>query len=121
MFDPTILYNTDQEIMAYLFNEMEYYHPEDLKRSRVRQHYQLRDDTCAALHFPGKMWLPHMAQIVASHDFPILTPRSIRYQPTAPLTHSELFRMRAQVKISNSSILGKPINLIRKIRGAISG
>ena len=63
MFDPAIPYNTDQEIMAYLFRDMDIYHPDDLKRSRVGKLYQLATETCAALHFPGKMWLPHLDQI----------------------------------------------------------
>lgn len=116
MFDPSKRYNTDQEILAYLFKDMEYYHPEDLKRSRVRRQYTLSEEPCAALHFPGKMWLPHLDQITASHSFPQSSSLAIRYLPPIALTKMELLRMRARVTISNSAILGKPINLLRTTR-----
>ena len=120
MFDPTKDYNTDQEILAYLYNDMLYYHPEDLKRSRVRRIYDLSQEPCAALHFPGKMWLPHMDQIVACHESPVGKTLSVRYQPPVPLDRLELFRMRARVRISNSQLLGKPINLLRNSRTLFS-
>lgn len=116
MFDPTLRYNTDQEIMAYLFRDMELYHPEDLKRSRRNIRYDLTSEPATALHFPGGMWLAHMDQIAASHDFPARFGAMIRYQTPVALTRPELFRMRAQVRISDSALLGKPINLLRELR-----
>ena len=70
IFYLTIPYNTDQEIMAYLYNKIKYYRPEDVKRPRASLNYNLTEEFCADLHFPRKMWLPHLAQIVASHSFP---------------------------------------------------
>lgn len=121
MFDHTIRYNTDQEIMAYLFRDMQLYHPEDLKRSRVRNHYDLSSETCAALHFPGKMWESHMDQIKALPARPQGDTLQIRYQPPVPLTAAELFKMRARVAISDSTLLGRPINLLRRLRSKING
>ena len=115
MFDPNHFAATDQEIFAYLYNEMEYYHPEDLKRSRVGSIYQLMDEHCAALHFPGKMWSNHLDQVeqlAIADDRPAL---HIRYEAAVPLTAVELMRMRAQVRMGNSTVLAKPLNLIRKI------
>lgn len=34
LFDSTRPYNTNQEIMAYIYRDIELYYPEDLKRSR---------------------------------------------------------------------------------------
>jgi len=116
MFDPTIPYNTDQEIMAYLFHEMLVYHPDDLKRSRVGAHYDLAKEACAALHFPGKMWLPHMDQIEALRDPVDSTTVKVRYQDPVPLTRSELFRMRFNMKLATSPALRAPINAFRKLR-----
>lgn len=118
MFDRSIPFASDQEIFAYLYNDMEYYHPEDLKRSRVGIIYNLADETCAALHFPGKMWRMHLDQI---NQLPLTAqkpPVSIRYQHPVPLTLGELFRMRTQVRMSQSGLLKKPLALMRKLRKA---
>jgi hypothetical protein len=116
MFDPTIPYNSDQEIMAYLFRDMELYHPEDLKRSRVGRIYDLSAETCAAFHFPGKMWLPHMDQIEALDSLVAPSEAHIRYQQPVPLSCSELVRMRLHMKLANSKLARVPIWLFRKVR-----
>lgn len=115
MFDPGIPYNTDQEIMAYLYPRMRYYHPEDLKRTRVGAHYDLSAETCAALHFPGKMWLPHMDQIDRLSELPVRPDLSVRYQDSLPLSGLELARMRLYMKLANSP----GTNLFRKIRRSL--
>jgi hypothetical protein len=116
MFDPTIPYNSDQEIMAYLFHDMELYHPEDLKRSRVGRVYNLSAETCAALHFPGRMWVPHMDQIEALDSIASPAEAHIRYQQPVPLSFSELFRMRLHMRLANSKLARLPIWLFRKVR-----
>jgi hypothetical protein len=115
MFDAAKNCATDQEIFAYLYNEMEYYHPEDLKRSRVGSVYNMSDEKCAALHFPGKMWSAHLDQIEQLFKADKEAAMSIRYQPAVPLTNAELLRMRAQVRMGNSTLLAKPLNLVRKL------
>jgi hypothetical protein len=119
MFDPTIPYNTDQEIMAYLYRDMEYYHPEDLKRSRVRVRYDLANDGAAALHFPGGMWKEHLDQMDALAILPPQAAVDIRYQPAVPLEKLELVRMRWRVKASNSPLLRGGINRLRTLRGKL--
>jgi hypothetical protein len=121
MFDPTIPYNTDQEIMAYLFKDMELYHPEDLKRSRVRVRYDLATDAAAALHFPGGMWKEHLDQMESLHWQPSGGAVDIRYQPAMPLDKLELVRMRMSVKASNSPLLRGGINRLRTLRGKLRG
>lgn len=119
MFDSTIRYNTDQEIMAYLFRNMQLYHPEDLKRSRVRVRYDLASENCAALHFPGGMWLDHLDQIGSLTSSPAKTSTNIRYQEPEPLTKAELLRMRCSVSLSDSPLTRGPVNQLRKLRRAI--
>lgn len=116
MFDPGKRYNTDQEIMAYLFRNMELYHPEDLKRSRRNVRYDLATDAAAALHFPGGMWTSHMNQINRLQELSLRNPQEIRFQQPSPLTRSELLRMRTKIKLSDSSLLGRPLNWLRKLR-----
>jgi hypothetical protein len=94
MFDATLRYNTDQEIMAYLFNDMEFYHPGDLKRSRVRVRYDLATESAAALHFPGGMWHDHLDQMEALHHQEPRPAAFLRYQAPVPLSRAELLRMR---------------------------
>ena len=120
MFDPSIRYNTDQEIMAYLFRNMELYHGDDLKRSRRNIRYDLASDPAAALHFPGGMWREHLDQIDRLVGLPERPKSRIRYQPPSPLSRMELLRMRALVKISDSSVFGAPINFLRKVRSALT-
>jgi len=115
LFDPGIRYNTDQEIMAYLYPEMVMYHPEDLKRSRRAIRYELAGETAAAMHFPGGMWLGHLNQLPALTSQAGREPAQIRYQEAVPLTHLELLRMRAQVKVSDCPILGKMLNFARSV------
>jgi hypothetical protein len=117
MFDPTRRYNTDQEIMAYLFNDMELYHPDDLKRSRVRVRYDLARDRAAALHFPGGMWREHLDQIDSLHDQAPRPAATLRYQPPVPLSHAELLHMRLRVAASDSPLLRHAINRYRNLRG----
>lgn len=119
MFDPTRPYNTDQEIMAYLFRDMQLYHPEDLKRSRRGIRYDLALDSSAALHFPGGMWREHLDQIHQLPTRPAPEQGNIRYQNPVPLDRAELLLMRLRVTISDSLLLRSPINQLRKLRGAI--
>jgi hypothetical protein len=116
MFDPTIPYNTDQEIMAYLFRDMELYHPDDLKRSRVRVRYDLANDGAAALHFPGGMWREHLDQMDTLHRQPSRSAAEIRYEAPVPLNRAELWRMRMLVRVSDSPLLRRGINRFRDLR-----
>lgn len=117
MFDPRLPYNTDQEIMAYLFRNMVMYHPDDLKRSRVRVRYNLANETCAALHFPGGMWRDHLDQIRNLSDAAEPEASHLRFQPPVPLSRAELIRMRCSVKASDSRLFQHAINRIRDLRG----
>lgn len=120
MFDPTRAYNTDQEIMAYLFRDMQLYHPDDLKRSRRGNLYHLGTETCAALHFPGGMWREHLAIIGLLFDQPKKSALAVRYQPPVPLSQAELFRMRLGVMLSDSPLCGRMINHLRAIRAKLA-
>ena len=115
LFDPTLPYNTDQEIMAYLFPDMALYHPEDLKRSRRGIQYDFTTETCAALHFPGQMWRQHLGDIAKLSNLPEKPPLPIRFQPPVPLSRLELLDMRMKVRISDSPLLGKGINCLRSL------
>lgn len=115
MFDSTIRFNTDQEIMAYLYRDMEMYHPEDLKRSRRSVRYDLASDSSAALHFPGGMWREHLDQMDSLREHAGRPAVEIRYQPAVPLTWAELFEMRMRVRISSSRLLGRSINRLRSL------
>lgn len=115
LFDPAIRYNTDQEIMAYLYPETELYHPDDLKRTRRGTRYDLAGDLAAAIHFPGGMWQQHLDQMPLLERQAGREPEEIRYQQAVPLSHGELLRMRLQVKVSDSPIFGKMINIARSV------
>jgi hypothetical protein len=119
MFDASKRYNTDQEIMAYLFREMELYHPDDLKRTRVRTRYQLTSEPAAALHFPGGMWRDHLDQMDSLANHAGRSAVDIHFERPIPLSHTELLRMRLAVRLSDSPLLKKPINHLRNLRGAI--
>lgn len=113
LFDHGLKYNTDQEIMAYLFPEMEIYHPDQLKRSRRNTRYDLANEDAAALHFPGGMWKTHLDQMDCLQTHAGRKPVDIQYQDTVALTQIELWRMRLQVKASDSPIVGRAINTVR--------
>jgi hypothetical protein len=117
LFDPKRLYNTDQEIMAYLYRDMDLYHPEDLKRSRRGMIYNLSTDQCAALHFPGGMWRDHMDQIETLAGSCPQPACAIRHQEPVSLTHAELLRMRFYVSLSDAPLLRIAINKARVLRG----
>lgn len=120
LFDPSRLYNTDQEIMAYLFPNMALFHPEDLKRSRRGVLYDFVTEECAALHFPGQMWRNHLEAIALLATLPDKPPLVIRYEPSVPLSRAELFCMRMAVKLSDSPLLGGFMNRLRAIRAKLS-
>lgn len=113
LFDPSLKYNTDQEIMAYLYPDMEMYHPEDLKRSRRSVTYDLAHETAAALHFPGGMWCLHLQQMNLLKEQGGRKAVAIRYQAALPVTRAEFIRMRLQVRLSDSPLFGRIINMIR--------
>jgi hypothetical protein len=117
LFDPKRPYNTDQEIMAYLYRDMDLYHPEDLKRSRRGMIYDLATDPSAALHFPGGMWKEHMNQIAALTGSQPQPAMAIRHQEPISLTHTELLRMRLSTGLSDAPFLRVAINHVRKLRG----
>jgi len=118
MFDPEINGNSDQEIMAYLFPDMELYHPEDMKRSRVGKIYEMATLDSIALHFPGRMWKGHLDQIENLQATPATTRRKItRFMSPVRLSRVELFRMRTYMALANSEIARMPISFCRKLRG----
>jgi len=113
LFDHTLKYNTDQEIMAYLYPKMEMYQPDDLKRSRRGVCYDLATDPASALHFPGGMWAEHLDQMATLGTHEGRKPAEIRYEPAVPLTRSELMKMRLRVRVSDSPLMGRVINWVR--------
>jgi hypothetical protein len=115
-FDPALPDNTDQEIMAYLYRDMEYYHPDDLKRSRVGRIYSLDTETCAALHFPGRMWRNHLIQMDELANRQIQPVQTIRHQAAVPLTRFEFFKMRTFMAVCTLRCIQEPLNMLRKIR-----
>lgn len=119
LFDPGIPYNTDQEIMAYLYPEMVHYHIDDMKRSRVGAVYNLASESCIALHFPGGMWRSHLDQIRALHDEPLRATGHVRFSPSVRLSRFELFRMRAFMSLSKSELLRRPLYFFRDMRKAL--
>ena len=116
MFDPTKRYNTDQEIMAYLFPDMVLYHPDDLKRSRRNVIYDLATEPAAALHFPGGMWLQHRGQFPSLATLPARPAVAIRQQAPVPLDRLELLKMRLAVQACDAPLLRGTVNHWRKIR-----
>jgi len=118
-FDPTRPCNTDQEIMAYLYRDMDLYHPEDLKRSRRGMIYDLATDPSAALHFPGGMWHGHIDQIESLANAPPRPAKAIRHQEPVSLTRTELLRMRLYLKLAESTAARFPIHFYRKMRRLI--
>ena len=120
LFDPEIPYNTDQEIMAYLYPDMVHYHIDDFKRSRVGVVYDLGRENCAALHFPGGMWREHLEQIRSLPNRPPLPPVPLRFTHTTKLSAWELFRMRKSISLAKLRLLKGPIATFRKLRKAIS-
>ena len=77
--------------------------------------YQLIEEECAALHFPGKMWLKHMDQIEQLSNVTSKHPGKIRYESAVALTAGELIRMKVQARMGNSTLLAKPLNVVRKL------
>ena len=121
LFDHTADYNTDQEIMAYLFPGLTHYHIDDFKRSRVGVRYDLRAETCIALHFPGGMWKDHLDQIAALDDEPDRPEAPLRITPATPLSRGEMLRMRYSLAISRVGFLKPPIRIYRALRSRIKG
>lgn len=109
-------YSTDQEMMAFLYPNLDCYHPEDLKRSRRGILYDLATDTAAALHFPGRMWEEHLPQIRDLGQTAGRQPMRIRYLPAVPLDRIEIFRMRTSLALAATPLLSKPINAFRWLR-----
>ena len=99
--------------MAYLYPAMALYDPDDLKRSRRATRYDLADDSAAAIHFPGGMWHQHLDQMPVLQAHAGREAKEIHYRLAVPLSRCELLRMRWQVRISDTPIFGKMINIAR--------
>jgi|694.fasta_scaffold54524_3 hypothetical protein len=121
LFDHTADYNTDQEIMAYLFPDLTHYHIDDFKRTRVGVRYDMRTEACIALHFPGGMWKDHLDQIAALDGEPDRPEALLRITPATPLTTGEMLRMRYSLAASRVGILKFPIRIYRALRGKLKG
>lgn len=103
----------DQEIFAFLYPGMENYHPDDMKRSRVGSIYNLKEMSCAALHFCGGMWKPHLKQIEQLSDSKSDGVATVRFVPSVPMSGLELYRTNISLKIGDSKLLAKPLNVAR--------
>lgn len=118
MFDKRMQYAGDQEIFAYLYNDMEYFHPKHFKRSRVGSIYNLQNESCAALHFAGRMWRPHLDQILKIPFFPEKSPLDLQFLPSEPLSTFEFIRMHLKLRMGKSKWMARPLNFYRKIMRA---
>lgn len=121
MFDSTGRFANDQEIFAYLYNNMEYFHPEDLKRGRFGSVYKLDDLECAAIHFPGGMWRSYLGQIERMTHVDDKGPLKMRFLPAVPITRGEILHMRIRTKVGDSKLLHGPLNVLRSIRRMTTG
>lgn len=115
MFDKSMRSAGDQEIFAYLYNDMEYFHPGDFKRSRNGSLYEIENESCTALHFPGKMWKPHIDQIHRISNSTDKESVNLRLLPSVPFSRFEFIRMRLQIKMGESRLLARPLNFFRKL------
>jgi hypothetical protein len=119
LYEPGDSWATDQEIMAFLFSSMLLYHPDDLMRSRRGMIYNLSNLKAAALHFPGRMWEPHLDQmeqllpVTASEEFPL--PRLL---DSAPLGFAEILRMQGTMALAESKWARIPAEVYRRLRAA---
>lgn len=118
MFDKQRRYAGDQEIFAYLFDDLEYFHHKDFKRSRVGSHYELKKESSAAFHFPGSMWKSHLDQICKIPYSPSKSSLGVRLLPSVPLSIFEIIRMRFQITLGDIRILAAPLNVLRKLMRA---
>lgn len=115
MYNPSTSFAGDQEIFAYLYNNMEYYHPEDMKRGRFGVSYNLSELTCAAIHFPGGMWQFYLSQIEQMNEPVMQQPVQMRFLKPEEITMMEILHMRIRTKIGGSKLLNKPLNVVRKL------
>lgn len=119
LYDPAAPLATDQELMAFLYPSMLLYHAEDLMRSRRGIIYDVLKLDATALHFPGKMWEPHLTQIeqfVSGKCPEQLRPRLV---DTIPLGIREIFKMRATLAIAQAAWARRPAESYRRIRAKL--
>jgi hypothetical protein len=117
MYDPEAPYATDQEIMAFLFPEMLLYHADDLLRSRRGIMYDLLKIKAAAIHFPGKMWEPHLDRIETFHPaLPASEAPIPRLVDSVPLRVDEIIRMKLTIALAQSKWAKFPADLYRSLR-----
>lgn len=114
-FDKTIRYSGDQEIFAYLYRNLQYYHPADFMRTRVGSIYKLDSLDSAAVHFPGKMWMHHLEQIERLEEGEKKEPVQIRFKQARELSRFEILRMRTQLRMGDSTFLKPSLDLMRKL------
>lgn len=119
LYTPDHRYSTDQEMMAFLYPDLDCYHPEDMKRSRRGILYDLATDPAAALHFPGRMWEDHLPQIHQLDQTAGRKAMHVRYQPAVPLDRFEVLRMRASLAAAATPALSKPIEAYRWLRARL--
>jgi len=119
LYTPDHRYSTDQEMMAFLYPDLDCYHPEDMKRSRRGILYDLATEPAAALHFPGRMWEEHLPQIKELGQTAGRQAKRVRYQPAVPLDRIEVWRMRASLAAAGSPMLSKPITAFRWFRSRL--
>lgn len=117
LYEPEAPWATDQEIMAFLYPSMRLYHPDDLMRSRRGILYDLVNLKAVALHFPGRMWEPHLGLIAALHPTPL--PRLVRITEPIPLGITEITRMKIILATAQARWSRVPVELYRRIRASL--
>jgi len=117
LYEPEAPWATDQEIMAFLYPAMRLYHQDDLMRSRRGIIYNLVNLKAGSLHFPGRMWETHLAQIATLH--PTTLPREIRITDPIPLVMSEIMRMKIMLSTAQARWSRGPVEIYRRIRARL--
>lgn len=116
LYNPDAESATDQELLAFLYPDAELYHPEEFVRSRRGKIYDLSTLSAAALHFPGRMWESHMAQIRKFTPHRDSERMEIRKEKPVPLDQLEIARMRFYRSLESARWARLPLRAYRATR-----
>ena len=119
LFDADHPWATDQELLALLYPRCRIFSMSDFDRSRRGITYDLERLNAVALHFPGRMWKPHLAAVAAFQPDTSVSPRQVCNLGTKALGPAEILPMKGVEIIETNPLLARAANAGRRWRAML--
>lgn len=121
LYDPSLPYATDQEVMAATFPAMQQFCQKGFMRARRRMIYPMKEQECVALHFPGGGWRLHLEQFEALFEVIPLEASAVEVVEAKRLSKLEFLKIDLFMKLTTNTFGKALIKIPRRLRAQLLG